>query len=426
MRWLPGVDDEATSPLPRIDSGAPEHLIDPEEPVGYPEPPLPVAWALPASMAFLRRTGAELRRLPLEVRIAGICRVARSWLDVDDETRGSALELLPEESGLSPEMVAWGLDRAFEVVTPEALRGWWAREGSPARPDGPGLSGHVLAGNVFSAGIPPIIASILAGVPAVVKAPATQPTFAALFARSFALHAPELGPTVAAAAWPRTDERATAGLLAGSDVVFAFGDDASIAALRALRPDVHGFGHRYSIAVIAEPSANDGLIRDALAWDGAGCLTPRWVFVDGDPEVAARAAANRIEAIVNELPARPLSAAAGAGRSSWLAQAAFAGWSVHGPGWGVASLPEARLQPAPPARVMCFLPLPEPAALLELLRPLGPRLQAVAVLGPEERRARIAHDLAPLGVSRVCGPGELQRPPIDWNHDDVRILAALV
>ena len=170
----------------------------------------------------------------------------------------------------------------------------------------------------------------------------------------------------------------------------------------------------------------DGLIADALAWDGAGCLTPRYVFVDGDPTAFARAAATRAPTIVNELPALPLSAGAGAERSSWLAQAAFSGWSAHGPGWGVASLPEARLNPAPPPRVMCFLPLPEPAALHQLLRPLGSRLQAVAVLGPEERRAAYADALAPLGVSRVCGPGELQRPPIDWNHDDVRILASLV
>jgi hypothetical protein len=284
----------------------------------------------------------------------------------------------------------------------------------------------VHAGNVFVAGIPPIVASVLAGVPALVKSPTGQPSFPVLLARSFALHAPEIGPCLAAAAWSRRDEAATLALLDASDVVFAFGDDDSVAALRRLRPDLHGFGHRYSVAVLGSPEVSAGLIADALAWDGAGCLTPRYVFVDGDPEVAARAAAARMEEVVNVLPGPRLSAGAGAERATWLAQAAFAGWSAFGPGWGVASLPEVRLLPAPPPRVMCFLPLPETAALVELLRPLGPRLQAVAVLGSEERRARAARDLAPLGVSRVCAPGQLQRPPIDWNHDDVRILASLV
>ncbi len=469
MRWLPGVDDEADSPLPRPDAGLGERY-DPEgEPAAGPGPRLPVAYGVAASAAFLREASGGLRRLPVDARIAGICRVARSWLDPDDETRRGVIDAIAEECVLHPKMVAWGIDRAFEVITPDALRAWWNREGAPPRDDGPRLSGHVLAGNVFTAGVPPVIASVLAGVPAVIKAPSHQPTFAAAFAKSFALHAPELGPCVAAVAWSRTDERATSALFDAADVLFAFGDDESIDAIRARRPDVRGLGHRYSIAVVTaawldpvgdlveldlsdlDPADAEAvwyrerrdipdfqgrwradlraLAADVLAWDGSGCLTPRWVFLEshgGAGRIVAELAVAEIEEVVNDLAAVPLSGGAGAERAAWLAQAAFDGWSDFGPGWGVASLPEPRLLPAPPPRVMCFLPLPEPAALAELLRPLGPRLQGVAVLGPEARRRQIAEDLAPLGVSRVCGPGELQRPPIDWNHDDVRILASLV
>ena len=441
LRWLPGVDLAADRPLPRPDDGLEQSLsTTPEEDPRFVEhSPLPAAWALPACAATLRAAGEELRRLPVEARAAGLSRVARSWLDPDDDTRREALLRLPDETGLHEAMVAWGLDRAFEVVTDDALLAWWAREGA-GDDRGPRLTGHVQAGNVFAAGVPPVVASVLAGVPALVKAPSTQPTFAALFARSFALHAPELGPCVGAAAWSRTDELATASLLA-ADAVYAFGDDATVAAIRGAAPAetrVHGFSHRVSAAVIcrevlAGPPdeldvALDGLAADALAWDGGGCLTPRWTFVEGDAGEAdrlARRLAARIEPIVNALPARPLLAGAGAERATWLAETAFVGWSAHGPGWGVASLPAARLLPVPPGRVICFLPVGGPDDVEATLQPLGPRLQGLAVAGPRSRADELGARFARMGVSRVCAPGELQRPPVDWNHDDVRLLATL-
>lgn len=436
LRWLPGADDAADKPRPRPDDGLWEHLGDSDESPRADSRPLPVAWALPACAATLTRAGAELRRLPVDVRIAGLARVARSWLDPDDDSRREALGRLPDECGLSERMVAWGLDRAFEVVEPIALRRWWDAEGADVSPAT--LSGHVLASNVFVAGLPPVVASVLAGVPALVKAPAGQPTFAALLARSFALHAPELGPCVGAAAWGRDDDRATAALLEAARVVFVFGDDDSVTALQTSAPsgtDILGFGHRVSLAVVTSEALDgdldpvlDGLAEDCLAWDGGGCLTPRWIFVEGDAgrtEALARSAAARIEPVVNALPARPLSAGAGAERVAWLAEAAFAGWSAHGPGWGVASLPDVRILPAPPPRVMCFCALPDAERLEALLQPLGPRLQALAVAGPPARHRSLEDRLAPAGVSRVVVPGQLQRPAVDWNHDDVRILSSL-
>lgn len=441
VRWLPGIDEAADSPLRRPDEGLEARLTtrDGAEPPPMPPQDLPPAWALPACMATLRAAGEELRRLPVEARIAGIARVARSWLDPDDPSRLDALQRLPEEAGLHEGMVAWGLDRAFEEVSIPALRAWWSSEGG-ASDDGPRLSAHVQAGNVFAAGLPPVVASLLAGVPAIIKAPAAQPTFAALLARSFALHAPELGPCVGAASWPRDDELATAALLR-ADVVFAFGSDASVEAIEALAPPsttVLRFGHRFSVAALprellsgpagALDEALDGLLADVLAWDGGGCLTPRWTFVEGtaaDAERLAHRCAERIEPILNALPALPLSPGAGAERAAWLAETAFSGWSAYGPGWGVASLPAARLLPMPPGRVACFLPVTGWDDVEAALQPLGSRLQGLAWAGPDDRRQELAERLGPLGLSRVCAPGELQRPPINWNHDDVRLLTAL-
>jgi len=366
----------------------------------------------------------------VERRVAALARLADRWLDPGDPLRREALDVLPGECRLTPELVAWGLDRAFEVITGDALRAWWAREGQETRPRS--ATGHVWAGNVFVAGLPPVVASLLAGRPARVKAPSRSPGFAELLLRSVELE-PEVAGLLEVGAWARDDAERTRALVEGVDVLFVMGDDGSVAALRALsseRVRFCGFGHRYSVGLVTDPAVPDtdldGLAVDHLAWNGAGCLTPRWIFVQGtaaDAEALARRAAARLPAVVNGLPAPPLSAGEGAERAAWLARAAFAGWSASGPGWGAAALPEPDLRPAPPPRVLCFCPVSAPTELARLLGPLGRTLQGLALAGPADE-GELVGALGCLGLSRIAPAGSLQRPPVHWNHDDVRILAS--
>ncbi len=424
-RWLPGADPETLVPLPRPDDGALDPLrTDAPDDESF-APPLP--WALPACADTLRRAGEELRRLPIAVRVAGLHRVARSWLDPDDGLRRAALERLPPETGLSPAMVGWGLDRAFEVVTPEALEAWWADDGGAPRVR---LTGHVHAGNVFTAGLPPVLGSLLAGVPALIKAPSACPTFPGLLARSFALHAPELGPCVAAAGWSRRDDRATAALLGSVDALFAFGDDASVDALRAASPcPVFGFGHRVSAGFVARGHEGvEGLAVDALAWDGGGCLTPRWVFVEGHADRAralADALVPALEAASAALPAGPGSEASGAARASWIGVEGALGHVRWGEGWAVSARLGPSLDPSPPGRCVAFLPIADRRDLLAALSPLGPRMQGVALVGPPDLGQELRSLLAPLGLSRAVAAGRLQIPELAWSHDDVALLPAL-
>ena len=72
---------------------------------------------------------------------------------------------------------------------------------------------------------------------------------------------------------------------------------------------------------------------------------------------------------------------------------------------------------------MCFLPMADLGDLPVLLDPLGPRLQGLSLAGSEKLGDMLAEALEPLGLSRIARPGELQRPPVHWSHDGVRILA---
>ncbi len=440
-RWLPGVDAETQEPLPRPDDGA----LDPlraDLPESEPTWATPLPWALPACADTLRRAGDELARSDVSVRIAGLCRVARSWLDPDDDLRLDALARLPAETGLSPESVAWGLDRGFEVITRPALERWWRDEGGRSA-SSPRLSGHVQAGNVFTAGLPPVIASVLAGVPALIKAPSAAPSFPLLLARSFALHAPELGPCVGAASWSRDDAAATQALVGCVDTLFVFGDDASIAALRSVATvPLHGFGHRVSLGFVARGSSQDearatgrgtgvgsveALAADLLAWDGGGCLSPRWVVVEGDlarARAVAEELAGAMEAACLVLPPGPISEGAGAARASWLGVEGAMGWAASGPGWAVSCRDVAALDPAPPGRCVAVLPLGHRADLASLLSPLGPRLQGLALVGSPADGQELGALLRPLGLSRVAPAGRLQIPDLVWNHDHVALLPA--
>ncbi|MBN95140.1 MAG: hypothetical protein CL928_13900 [Deltaproteobacteria bacterium] len=385
-----------------------------------------------------------LGALGVEGRIALLAQVAQRWMDPSDPFRVQAIRALPGECFLAEEQVAWGLDQAFAGVDAATLRAWWDREGGSGSAS---LSAHLWSGNVFVAGLPPVVASLLAGVPAFIKAPSRQPTFASLLVDSVAAVAADLGASLGQAAWPRSDAGATDRLMSAADVVFAFGADESIAALQVLAPpDLRfcGFGHRYSIAVVLGDTADqvadgrslessfgslEGLARDLLVWDGQGCLTPRWIFVEGDlgrAQSLAAGAAEFLPELVTRFPGQRLGPQEGAVRSSWLASAAFAGWSRAGDHWAVAAVPWSEaLPPAPPPRCLCFAAIPDLALLPSILAPLGRRLQGVARLGTVARDQELAELCAPLGLSRLAKAGALQQPPVDWNHDDVRILASL-
>ena len=429
-RWLPGAGGEPDGFRPRPMADDLARLSTGHDEDMAPDRELALPYGVAASAELLRRAGPELARVPLEARIAALARVARSWLDPDDAHRREAIEHLPAELGFTQEMVAWALDAAFGVVTAEALATWWARASEPDEEQSaavPELSAHIWSGNVFVAGLPPVLGSLLAGVPALVKAPGGHPTFGALFARSVAHHAPELGPCLGVASWGREDARSTRMLLE-ADVAFVFGDDASVEAVREAaspRCAVHGFGHRVSVGLVrgeVDDAALVGLLEDCLAYDGGGCLTPQWVFVEGgldDAVALARRAASLAPEVAERLPGLPLSDDAAAKRVNLLGIAEFGGFGAAGKGWCVVALDGT---PAAPPRTLCFSPIPHLTGLAQRWASLALPLQGASVLGTTEADVG---SLRAWGLSLVASPGRLQRPPLDWDHDGVDILGAL-
>jgi hypothetical protein len=76
-------------------------------------------------------------------------------------------------------------------------------------------------------------------------------------------------------------------------------------------------------------------------------------------------------------------------------------------------------------RFIRVVPVADPEHLLSAIEPLGAHLAAVAIEGFGEGTAGLAQALADLGASRVCAPGSLQSPPLDWRHGGRGVLAPL-
>jgi len=94
---------------------------------------------------------------------------------------------------------------------------------------------------------------------------------------------------------------------------------------------------------------------------------------------------------------------------------------------------DASWRPAPQHRFVRVHPVADLGELRRALRPLAPRLAAVATAGLEppgegERsgeRAEVESELAAAGASRLCPPGSMQSPPLGWAHDGRPVLLSL-
>ncbi|MCK6528042.1 hypothetical protein L6R50_10950 [Myxococcota bacterium] len=394
-----------------------------------------------AAVAGLERTAGDLASVPAAALVADLDRVARGWLDPEDPLRLEALERVPGQAGLSREGVAFGLDAAFSALTAEGLRELVRREAGDASPGDSatvprGMSLHVQAGNVFTAALPRLFASLLAGCPALLKAPGDQGAFTDLLARSFADRGGRLSGAVRGVAWRGDDAGATGTALAAAAVVVAYGSDDAVGALRAAaRPDAVflGFPHRASVAIFgrgasgALPDLLHGLALDVCAYDQRGCLSPQVLYVEEGGALSARDAAAAIAAgfpaAARALPPGPPDPALQAARYLHLEAARFDGEVFEGDGFAVCFRPDPAFAPGPGARVLDVRPLPSVRDLATPLAPLAGRLQGVAAAVGDAELPHLARASGRLGASRICRPGRLQRPPAWWRSDGLPILS---
>ena len=108
--------------------------------------------------------------------------------------------------------------------------------------------------------------------------------------------------------------------------------------------------------------------------------------------------------------------------------AAGRGVEVHassGSAWTVVLEDEAALRPAPLHRFLRVHPVGDLAGWAEAMAPHRRHLSTVAIAGGALTTPEAAGRLARAGAVRLCPPGHMQAPPLDWPHDGRPVLEPL-
>jgi Acyl-CoA reductase (LuxC) len=404
--------------------------------------------ALRARLAALRAAGEELRGRPARSVIDALAAVLDRWRDPASPERRALERDLPAATGFSAPNVREGLARGLAPWSGDALRSLAERElacgGGLAR--GYDVTAVLLAGAIPMPTLLSVIAPLAVRSAALVKTAARDPITAPLVARSIAAIDGPLGRCVEVVGFPGTDATCLEVFLSGECVLATGSDETieSVAARLAPHQKLLRHGHRFSLALLGraacEGAALDdaarGLALDTALWDQLGCLSPIAVYVAGDAaacERVAAALARALDRVGRELPrgavdARGAALFAHERAGAELRAAAGKPVALHAAedaSWAVVCEPDAVPRPAPLHRFVRVHRLGAPEQLGSALGPLAAQLASVAIAGFGSAEPEVAIRLRLLGASRVCAPGELQAPPLEWPRDGLAPLASL-
>ena len=355
------------------------------------------------------------------------------WASADSEWRARLLEGQTLYSGAVLEL---GLVRGIAHWTADRMRELRARE-LPGDTRVPAVTALWLAGSIPPAMFPAMLLSLLAGSALQVKPPSGDPHSPELFARS--IREVDAGVADCIAITHSRDA------FRNADALIAHGSDETLSLLRGNFPDCRpfvGHGHKLSIAAVGRDAdleaAASAVALDAALWDGRGCLSPAWVWIEDPQSTRAErfcdALARAFARLARELPRGELSAAEQAwvrdSRARMAVRERSRIWTSESGGrpdtaWTVAL--EARTNFALPGmlRTLSVVRVPDAAGVVERCAALAPHLSCIGHCGWGTRTEFLEEAVQKGMGSRLCPSGTMQFPPLDWKHDGHAPLASL-
>jgi hypothetical protein len=232
--------------------------------------------------------------------------------------------------------------------------------------------------------------------------------------------------------------------LAAVDAVIAFGSDATMTSLREKTPPAtpfFGYGHSISIGLTIGgdwelDATARGFACDMLMYAQQGCLSPQVIFTVGaqyTPVTLGKELPGYLNEMVASLDVLPIDDFATATLiRQEQAMMEFRGFRLTADPalrWTVAyttvSQPLTALTGS--ARILQVIPLyseEDGKAFGKSLGPFRGHVSSVGIAGdiPDELRETLYRE----GVSRICRPGEMQMPPLDWPNGNFDLLAELL
>ena len=408
------------------------------------------------TIARLREASKGLRSMQDGEVVDSLARVLKLWEGEDGLSARAARELAAHRKQ-SEDMLRFGLNRMIQAHSRAALAFWLSEARveagrnlalhNPKKPlpdlgslRGPRVVAQILAGNVPALAIPAALEALLARSAVVLKPADEDPISAQLFKDSLDQAAPELSACVTVERWSGGNDIAEAEVFGAVDYVIASGGQQMVQSLtKRLSSKPHTFyGPRISIGLIgmgwldAPSSWWEDLAREIALWDQRGCLSPRILFVAGDPERFARRLVPALGKLQERWPAGPPSLGEGADIISFrapyqMAKEGQAGiFAPNGTAWTVVWDHSTSLEAGPPARAIRVTTRPSARDLEALLIKAKGMVQGAGldflVRGDLEWRRALEHG----GVGWVAPLTSIQDPPAGWRADGRSGLAELL
>jgi hypothetical protein len=389
---------------------------------------------------------AALRGLPALTIVRAIAGAAQRWTDADFPPRVRATAAIEERLGYTTPVVDYALDRLFCGITADALiaaitdelgsldilDGFAERAGRPAAwARGADAVTIVSSDTTIGVAIVPLVFALTAKCAVTVKD--RSDALVAAFVETLGEERPELRAATDVRAWSGGDDDIEVQTLGDADVVVAFGGNEALRSIRArcgVGATFVPFGHRASAGyVTAAALAGDtrslaaGAARDALLYDGDGCLSLHLLFVERTPDGAHErfvdALADACSGNAVEFPAGPRKPARAARVGAYAAAAAFR--AANGSGrvlravdgtWTVVSDPPDGELPPFGGGVIPIIFVDGVAGAVAYVERHALPLQALGVADvddPPELAER-------LGAVRIAALGQMQDPPLAGHH----------
>jgi len=416
--------------------------------------------------AIARMREARQRILAREVDsiIYSLARAAADWLPADSPWRRQAVEHAPATTRFSPEMIHEAITLTFSTITNESLGAMLDRElgtryvldkfctigNTQTRAHGPNFITHVLAGNIPMPGIVSICCGLLLRSANLVKTSHLDPIFPDLFVQSLREVDPHLADCVAVLNWGREENALTKAALAPADAVIVYGDDKTVATMKAESPPSAtflGYGHKISFALVTKdamttanlPALAEAAAHDVSVYDQQGCLSPHLFYVEERGELSPRkfaaALAQAMAAYQARIPRGSLSPEESVTisrvrdayeyRASRDRRAAV--WrSVETNDWAVIYEDDPSFMPSCLNRLVFVKPTDGFPRVLSSIERIAEQISTVGIAPMNDRSTALASDLATMGIHRVCPVGQMQKPALALRHDGRPHLAELV
>lgn len=349
---------------------------------------------------------------PVRLRLECVLRAARRIQDPTDELGHEARKRLPETTGLSNESIELALKDHFET-RPTA-----AEIDALLESTGRANVCHViLSANVFTAALRALVLAVATAPMVYVRRSRRDFVMAELLIRSLGLDGP-LADSQGRVLW--VDEVKPA----PGDELHIYGSDETISTITANLPEgvlVRAHGTGLGIAIVGRDDdlqlATESLARDIGVFDQRGCLSPRFVFVEGD-EKRGQAFCEKLDDALKlfalRYPRGELDEGLRAEVARYRATMEAIGTYWDGYGHGIGFDPEPRALILPPAARIVHIVAVDEARARILLEPWKRYVTAVGANAENGLAGALRQSLAQARWSRL---GYMQRPLLDGPVD---------